>query len=184
LHTFADESKKDIMDNYEPTKIKELFEEGVRAHKKGDLPIINNHNGKDCFILDVPEETQAKFRVHFSLDENEEILMARDTSVWNNRKTGLVITNLRIVYIPEEKESQRQRYVVGLDSFIRVTFDSQSLLFWNTEETFFSIPAKNFFKSRMKSYDVDRATKNLAKLLQNIRNQLRGGVISKDQSSQ
>jgi len=163
------------MDNYEPTKIKELFEEGVRAHTKGDLPIINLHNGKDCFILDVPKETQAKFRANFSLEEYEEILMARDTSAWNNRKTGLVITNLRIVYIPEEKESQRQRYIVGLDSFIRVTFDSQSLLFWNTEETFFAIPAKNFFKSRMKSYDVDRATQNLAKLLQHIRNQVRGG---------
>ena len=163
------------MNDYEPTLIKKLFEEGVRAQTKGDLPIINNHNGRDCFILNVPEETQAKFRANFSLDEDEEILMARDTSAWNKRKSGLIITTQRIIYIPEEKNSQRQRYVVSLNSFIRVTFDSQSLLFWNTEETFFSIPAKNFFKSRMKSYDVDRATKNLAKLLQNIRNQLRGG---------
>lgn len=163
------------MDNNELTKIKELFEEGVKAHKQGDLPIINNHNGRDCFIIDVPEETQAKLRTNFTLDEDEEILMARDTSTWNNRKTGLVITNQRIVYIPESQDSQRQRYVVNLDSFIRVTFDAKALLFWNTEETFFAIPAKNFFKSRMKSYDVDRATKNLAKLLQSIRNQLRGG---------
>lgn len=158
--------------------ILQMFEEGVRTHQQGEMPIINNKNGKDCFILDIPEDIEAKYRENFQLEDEETIMMARDTSAWNNRKTGLVITTRRIVYIPEATDAHQGRYIVNFDSYIRVTYDAHSLLFWNTEENFFAIPAKNFFKARMKSYDKDRATKNLGKLLQKIGDQVRGGKIA------
>lgn len=145
-----------------------IFSEGVRTHRKGDLPIINNTNGKDCFILDIPEEIESKFRKNFQLDEQEVIMMARDTSPWNTRKEGLVITDRRIVYIPGKTDFSCSKCIVELNSFNKVTYDAKALLFWGTEKTFFPIPANFFFKSKMKSYDVDRATKNLGKLLSKI----------------
>lgn len=164
-----------MMNNNDNDKILQLFEEGVKAHNKGDQPIIKNHNGRDCFILDIPEDIKVKCKTNFALEDTEVILMVRDTSAWNNRKTGLIITTKRIIYIPDDSDSARNRYVISLNSFIRVTYDAKSLLFWKTEETFFAIPAKYFFKSRTKSYDVDRATLNLGRLLQKLRNQLWGG---------
>ena len=145
-----------------------IFSEGVKAHRKGDLPIIKNTNGKDCFILNIPEKVESKFKKNFQLDEDETIMMARDTSPWNTRKEGLVITDRRIVYIPGHIDLSCSKCIVELDSFYKVTYDAKSLLFWGTEKTFFPIPAHFFLKSKMKSYDVDRATKNLGKLLGKI----------------
>ena len=154
-----EETQKDIIT---------IFSEGVKAHRKGELPIINNTNGKDCFILDIPEKVESKFKKNFQLDEDEVIMMARDTSPWNTRKEGLVITNRRIVYIPGKTDLSCSKCIVELNSFNKVTYDAKSLLFWGTEKTFFPIPANFFFKSKMKSYNVDRATKNLGKLLGKI----------------
>ena len=76
-----------------------LFEEGVRAHRYGDVSIIHQGNDADCFILDIPAKVEEMFRENFKLRNDETILLARDTSIWNNRTEGLVITNRRIVYI-------------------------------------------------------------------------------------
>ena len=35
-----------------------LFEEGVRAHRYGDVSIIHQSNDVDCFILDIPAKAE------------------------------------------------------------------------------------------------------------------------------
>ena len=67
-----------------------LFEEGVRAHRYGDVSIIHQSNDADCFILDIPGKVEEMFRENFKLRQDEIILLARDTSIWNNRTEGLV----------------------------------------------------------------------------------------------
>ncbi len=39
-----------------------LFEEGVRAHRYGDVSIIHQGNDVDCFILDIPAKVEEMFR--------------------------------------------------------------------------------------------------------------------------
>lgn len=152
-----------------------LFSEGVKEHRPGDLPIIQQQNGKDCFILEIPAKDSKLFKHNFLLDDDENILMARDTSTWNKRNEGLVITDKRLVYIPGKKDPHGRRYVIDFSSFIQVTYDAQGLLFWSTEENFFTIPNTFFFKSRMKSYDTDRAIQMLSKVLTKIAKQNGGG---------
>ena len=170
------QSKNNIMGKNEDTKnIVQLFSEGVKEHRQGDLPIIQQQNGKDCFILDIPPKDSELFKHNFLLDNDETILMARDTSTWNKRKEGLVITDKRLVYIPGKKDPHGRRYVIDFGSFIQVTYDVQGLLFWSSDENFFSIPSTFFFKSRLKSYDTDRAIHLLSKVLTKIARQNGGG---------
>ncbi len=152
----------------ETNNIAKLFADGVNRQHHGDLPIIYHDNRKDCFIMHVPEKENSLFKEHFLIDEAETILMARDTSYWNNRKEGLVITDRRIIYIPDQKAALKGRYVMNHDSYIRVSYDATSMLFWSSEENFFSIPKKYFFKARMKSYEFDRAIHQLSKLLNKV----------------
>lgn len=160
------------MGKKEDTKnIVQLFSEGVKEHHPGDLPIIQQRNGKDCFILEIPANDSKLFKHNFLLDDDETILLARDTSLWNKRKEGLVITDKRIVYIPGNKDPHGRRYVIDFGSFIQVTYDAQRLLFWSSEENFFAIPSSFFFKSRLKSYDADRAIHMLSKVLTKIAKQ-------------
>ena len=58
-----------------------LFEEGVRAHRYGDVSIIHQSNDVDCFILDIPAKAEEMFRENFKLRNDETILLARDTSI-------------------------------------------------------------------------------------------------------
>ena len=152
----------------ETNNIAKLFAAGVNRQHHGDLPIIYHGNGKDCFILNLPEKDDKLFKEHFLIDDAETILMARDTSNWNNRKEGLVITDRRIIYIPDQKAALKGRYVMNHDSYVRVSYDATSMLFWSSEENFFAIPKKYFFKSKMKSYEFDRAIHLLSKLLNKI----------------
>ena len=155
-----------------------LFADGVKEQHPGDLPIIQQQNGKDCFILEIPPKDSDLFKQNFLLDDDETILLARDTSTWNKRKEGLVITDRRIVYIPGKRDPHGRRYVIDFGSFIQVTYDAQRLLFWSSEDNFFAIPSVFFFKARLKSYDADRAIHMLSKMLTKIA-KLNGGGDSK-----
>lgn len=145
----------------------DIFTEGVTSHQLGDQPIVELHNGKDCFILNIPAEAEEKFKTNFNLAEDEQILMARDTSEWNTKKEGLVITDQQIAYLPAQKEGQAQ-YHLRHDSYIRVTYSADALLFWSNEENYISIPKNYFFKARLRSYDLDYAIKRLSKVLTRI----------------
>lgn len=158
--------------NYEPKNIVRIFTEGVKNNQPGDVSIIKLHNGKDCFILDIPEDIKAKFKENFGVQDGETILLARDTSKWNNKKEGLVITDKRIIFIPSNEDISK--YTQELGAYHRVTYSADSLLFWSTEENYFSIPKCYFSKSRFKSYDTDDAIKQLSKLLTTIA-QIMGG---------
>ena len=148
-------------------QIVDIFTEGVTSHQLGDQPIANLHNGNDCFILTFPTETEKKFKTNFHLAEDEQILMARDTSEWNTKKEGLVITDQQIAYQPTPKDGQTQ-YHLRHDSYIRVTYTADALLFWSNEKSYISIPKNYFFKARLRSYDLDDAIKRLSKILTRI----------------
>ena len=161
--------KSDPMNKNDYKKnIIELFTDGVKSSRLGDLPIVSQANNKDCFILDMTKNDERTFKSSFLLDDDETILLARDTSTWNNRREGLVITEKRIVYIPNPQEDNNGRYDLELNNYNRVTYDSDSLQFWSTDETFFGIPKKYFFKTKLKSYDSDRALQILSKVMTNI----------------
>lgn len=146
----------------------QLFEEGVCAQNHGEMPIMHLHNGKDCFILDVPEKVERLFRKHFMLGENERILLARDTSTWNRRNEGLIITDRRIVYIPSKHGDNGNLYIVRPDARLHVNCNATSILFWGDNQGCLSIPKRFFLKTKWRSYDFDSCASRLASLLEEM----------------
>lgn len=147
-----------------------LFEEGIISQHHGDTSILSLSNKSDCFILDIPKKAEQQFRKNFLLKANERILLARDTSAWNQRDEGLVLTDRRIVYVPQHYSDNQCLYIVKLGAFIHVTHNADAVLFWNTEDSFFAIPKNYFFKKRWKSYDFDRAIHQLSDILDQMSN--------------
>ena len=145
-----------------------LFEEGVSTHRCGDVSIIEQRNDNDCFILDIPAKVEEMFRQNFKLRPEETLLLARDTSLWNNRTEGLVITNRRIVYIPKHRGSIKNIYVINYDSSQQIDTNIDSVLFWNSDESFLAVPKSFFFKTRWKTYDFDRSITQLTLLLKKM----------------
>lgn len=97
------------------------------------------------------------FRENFKLRNDETILLARDTSIWNNRTEGLVITNRRIVYIPKCIGSNKDIYVINYADCQHINTNTDSVLFWKSNESYLAIPKSFFFKARWKTYDFDRS---------------------------
>lgn len=147
------------------SKIIKFFEDGVSVGQEGDSPILRYANGRDCFISAIPFEEYVKFKKNFQLADGEVILLARDTSLWNLRTEGVVITDRRVVYKPDEGQQDEESYSLFYASLVKVTYEKNFLLFWGTDTSFFSIPCKCFLKSRLKSYDMDQAVKKLGELL-------------------
>lgn len=90
------------------------------------------------------------------------------TSLWNNRTEGLVITNRRIVYIPKHRGSNKNIYVINYDSCQQIDTNIDSVLFWNSDESFLAVPKSFFFKTRWKTYDFDRSITQLTLLLKKM----------------
>lgn len=151
-----------------PKTTRELFSEGVTSPQCGDVPIIQFSNKTDCFILTLPPNAEDKFRDKFRVQDDESILLARDTSMLNSRSEGLVITDRRIIYKPNDEASKHNSYSFDLVAFKRVTHCESALVFWSSKETSFPIPFRFFLKSRLKSYDLENACRQLGKLLEKI----------------
>jgi len=143
-----------------------LFEESVCSHRRGDVPIIKQRNALDCFIVDIPAKADRLFIKNFLLRENERILLARDTSAWNTRTEGLVITDMRIVYIPRKQGANNNLYIVRYDSCLHINSNSHSVLFWSDDENYLAVPKNFFFKARWKTYDFDRSIDQLTRILE------------------
>lgn len=146
------------------TNIVSVFTEGVKQHRFGEKAIIDRANKKDCFILNLSPDISRKFEKNFML-KDEVILLARDTSLWNSKKEGLVITNKRIVYMPKTLDPINKLYEICFDDIECVTFNASNLIFWNKANSCMPIDYHYFFKAKTKSYDTDLAARNLAKLL-------------------
>lgn len=139
--------------------------EAFRRRRTRYVSIIHQSNDADCFILDIPGKVEEMFRENFKLRQDEIILLARDTSIWNNRTEGLVITNRRIVYIPQCIGSNKNIYVINYADCQQINTNTNSVLFWKNAESYLAIPKSFFFKTRWKTYDFDRSIEQLTILL-------------------
>ena len=66
------------------------------------LPQMIGINGSDLFACpEIPDNIKHNVKRNFNLSIDEEILFFRDTSFWNDRNQGLVITDCRVVCISD-----------------------------------------------------------------------------------
>lgn len=68
-------------------------------------------NNYDCYYLQIPDSVKNIIRQKFGIGFNEDIIFVRDTSFFNNRDQGLVITDAAIYCIPDNYNPEEKLYL-------------------------------------------------------------------------
>lgn len=93
---------------------------------------------------------------------NETILFVRDTSFWNNRDQGLVITDVGVYCIPDN-EKPDEKLVFNWNDITHVTTKDDVVFFWVNDEDAYQIHMSFFFK-----YESEYRPFQLVSLLDDI----------------
>ena len=122
-------------------------------------------NQSDCCISPVPEDIKSQMRQNFGIDYNEQILFIRDTSFWNSRDQGLVLTDNGVYCIPDNDKPD-EKIVLPWSIIHHVEYRDLVLYFFGYENNTDNCPIHiSYF---MKSDDNNKARRigqSLAKLL-------------------
>lgn len=121
-----------------------------------------NNNTSDCIASEIPEYIKSQIRQNFDIGYNEEILFVRDTSFWDNRDQGLVITDEKIYCIPDN-DSPDEKIELFWWYIDRVEYKDEVLYFWNNSdnEPYGSIHISFFLKDDSESYKIGRSMSKL-----------------------
>lgn len=107
---------------------------------------VISSNGSDLFVYPhLPENVKNSIRTNFHLDYDDKIFFIRDTSWWDTRNQGLVITDKGIVCIPDNDKANEivLFYWADID---RVEYQDLVLHFWNNEGYSYPIHISYFIK--------------------------------------
>lgn len=87
------------------------------------------HNGSDCLVYPlISESVLQQIRLSFKIDRKETIILFRDTSTWDSRDQGLVITNEGL-YCINDNESNDGRFYVDWGEVDHVEYQENVLYF-------------------------------------------------------
>lgn len=101
--------------------------------KKWDIWILENRNDTDCLCdPSIPEDVKSQVRYSFGIDYNDIILFVRDSSFWNTRDQGLVITDKKIYCIPDNDKPE-EKIEFGWDIVDHVEYKDKVLYFFGSE---------------------------------------------------
>lgn len=89
-------------------------------------------NNSDC--MGMPNiNDKGSFRNNFNVNHDEELLFCRDTSFWNERNQGMVITDAAIRVIPDnEKPSEMISF--SWEDVADVTYKDEVFYFWGSSD--------------------------------------------------
>lgn len=95
------EARYDVMIHKETV---DAFVAWITEHQRRILRVLEP-NGTDLIIYpNITGGIKNDIRRNFKLDLDEEILYIRDTSFWDNKNQGLVVTDCKIVCIPDNDD--------------------------------------------------------------------------------
>ena len=84
-------------------------------------------NAADSMFLNI--DGKRAFRNAFNVSEQEELIYCRDSSFWNSRNQGCVITDVGIRVIPDNNKPD-EMLSVSWEDVDHVTYKDEVLLFW------------------------------------------------------
>lgn len=97
----------------------DAFLEGVNSEKSffierfWNLKFFIDPNETDLFIYpNIPSNVKHTIRISWGIDLDEEILYVRDSSFWNDRNQGLVITDCGIICIPDNDDMNDRIHIL------------------------------------------------------------------------
>lgn len=132
------EAKFDVMIHKETV---DAFVEGLKSEKakwiiegiliaEKDLAQTIDANSSDlCIYPSIPNDAKYKLRSNFALELDEEILYMRDSSFWNSRNQGIVVTDCKVVCIPDNDDIEN-RIVIRWENVDYVEYKDECLYFF------------------------------------------------------
>lgn len=100
----------------------DAFIEGVNTEQSvwvgyKNMPMYLNFfvrpNSTDLFIYpNIPSDVKHAIRMNWGIDLDEEILYVRDSSFWNDRNQGLVITDCGVICIPDNDDVDDRTHIL------------------------------------------------------------------------
>lgn len=85
----------------------------------------------DC-VINPSGQVKSEVRQYYNIDNDEEILFVRDTSFWNNRNQGTVITD-KFFYLIPDNDNPSDNIVFSWDAVKKVTFKDATIYFWHND---------------------------------------------------
>lgn len=151
--------KDDAQSSFWARRAIELFSEQSKTQissyfKKHLSYWFEEANGQDCSTylnyqkrreLDAPE-TLENFSRNFGIGHGEEILFTRDTSFWDTRSSGLVITD-KAIYAREIEGKSLKTTVMRWKSILNVTYNNNTFFFYEKNgNAIYATNSNSFFK--------------------------------------
>lgn len=109
----------------------DAFYEGVKTeiYWKNSLTYYIKSNNSDLFIYpNIPSDVKHSIRTSWGISLDEEILYVRDSSFWNDRNQGLVITDCGIIFIPDNDD---------MDDRIHISWENVNYVEYKDELLYF-----------------------------------------------
>lgn len=102
---------------------------GTLIAEKDLVQAIDPNTSDLCIYPSIPNDAKYKLRFNFALDLDEEILYMRDSSFWDSRNQGLIVTDCKIVCIPDN-DNMEDRVIIRWEDVDYVEYKDECLYFF------------------------------------------------------
>lgn len=89
-------------------------------------------NGSDLFVTNIPDSAIHSFRNNFQLHIDEIVLYARDTSFWNEKNQGTVVTDWGVTCVPDN-DHMDQIIQIPWEKVLYVEYSGETFYFFENE---------------------------------------------------
>lgn len=128
---------------------------------------MNGVRGKHivCMMTNISDTAKASIRDNFNLDIDEQILFFNDTSFFGNKNQGIVITNKRLAWIPDNDEGDV--YSFAFNDIERVEYREMQIYLWGygNDEDNVRLPLDHFFSFNGETSAVKADAQKIAAVL-------------------
>ena len=118
-----------------------------------------------CMMTNISDTAKASIRDNFNLDIHEQILFFNDTSFFGNKNQGIVITNKRLVWIPNN--NKEDVWPFAFNDIERVEYREMQIYLWGygNDEDNVPLPLDNFFSFNGETSAVKTDAQKIAAVL-------------------
>ena len=118
-----------------------------------------------CMMTNISDTAKASIRDNFNIDIHEQILFFNDTSFFGNKNQGIVITNKRLAWIPDNDEEDV--YSFAFNDIERVEYREMHIYLWGygNDEDNVSLPLDHFFSFNGETSAVKADAQKIAAVL-------------------
>lgn len=112
-----------------------MFDNTAKIWKKksAEYRLYSNlANGNDLFVSNIPDNAIHSFRNNFQLHIDEIVLYARDTSFWNDKNQGTVVTDWGVTCVPDN-DHMDQIIQIPWEKVLYVEYSGETLYFFYGE---------------------------------------------------